>query len=197
MFSLKLNLIGLFILSFLSITSYADSNYLNIEMKWEPTTSFKEVTSKGIKSFAQKKVKVEHFKDERKASDSSLVGKNIEESKEKIVTTKSDIAAYFTDGFKKTLTGAGIDLVDSGETYSVSGSVKHFFVTEKDTYVGDITVFFVIKKDGKQIWSGSAVANNKRFGRSFKLDNYQETFSDMVIEAAKELFSNPEFKEKI
>lgn len=192
-----MNRVSFIFVCLLSLASFGKPDLFNIEMKWEPTTDFKEVTEKGIKSFAQKKVKIEKFKDERKTSDSSLVGKNIEDSKEKIVTTKSDLAEFVTDGLKKTLSGAGVDLVDSGETYSVSGSVRNFFVTEKDTYVGDITLFFIVKKGGKQLWSGSVVGTNKRFGRSYKLDNYQETFSDMIIEAAKELFANPEFKEKI
>jgi hypothetical protein len=48
-------------------------------------------------------------------------------------------------------------------------------------------------KSGKNIWIGSTRGSSSRFGRSLKPQNYNETFSDALLDAVSALFKEQSF----
>ena len=53
-----------------------------------------------------------------------------------------------------------------------------------------MTMKVFLKKASKVIWETTIMVENKRFGRSYKLDNYMEVFSDLGIETVSALLEN-------
>ena len=51
----------------------------------------------------------------------------------------------------------------------------------------------VKSKSGKALWSGLVGGSNGRWGKSYKLANYQETLSDAMIDLAQKLAADPGF----
>ena len=94
--------------------------------------------------------------------------------------------------------GLGLSVVDGDSDVSLSADVRQFFVTETNTYHGDATLFVRLKNAaGKELWSGVVLGSAEHFGRSYKADNYDETFSDMVLHATYNLLANPAFHEAL
>jgi hypothetical protein len=48
-------------------------------------------------------------------------------------------------------------------------------------------------KSGKNIWIGTTKGSSSRFGRSLKPQNYNETFSDALLDAVSALFKEQSF----
>jgi hypothetical protein len=110
------------------------------------------------------------------------------------VTTKDDVAAWATDRLRFVLKGLGVNIVDHGGDFVLSGELRKFFVEESSDYEGNVGVRLdVASADGKVIWSGLVRGDNGRFGRTFKLGNYYETLSDALIDAARHLAADPGF----
>ena len=84
--------------------------------------------------------------------------------------------------------------VDSGGNAIVSGEVRQFFVEETGTYQGQIALHVTVRSPaGEVLWEGSTSGTNSRFGRSYKAENYYETFSDSLIDATTSLLKNSDF----
>ena len=114
------------------------------------------------------------------------------------VTTKDDVPTWCTDSLRTVLSKAGLPIGADKETVTVSGELQSFFVTEKDTYVGDVTIKIkVTNRAGTVLWTGMANGASKRWGRSYSADNYNEVLSDSVMEAAYSLLKNQRFMDAL
>jgi hypothetical protein len=179
--------------------AFASKSLENIELKWKATTELTELQKLGLTAIPAK-IKIEKFKDDRKPDLKNKIGENLEDEKKGTilpVTTISDVGEFVTNNFRDVMKKGGLTIVDSGEDYVLSGSVIEYFVTEKDTYEAALTLKLKLTKKGKVVWSGTTPGVNKRFGRSYKLDNYLECFSDVIIDAAESLAKSNEFKEAL
>ena len=109
---------------------------------------------------------------------------NIESSTPKLVTTRDEVAAWCTDRFSYLLSQHGISPVKSGETVQLSGEVVQFYVTEDTRYKGSVGIKLKIERpEGVKVWQGMTYGSAKRFGGSYKDENYYEVASDSFIEA--------------
>ena len=174
-------------------------NLDNIALVWTPTSDVSTLSAMQLAA-VEGKVQIEKFKDARKPDLKNKVGENLEgQAKGTVlpVTTKSDIAGFVTENFKDTVKKAGLSVVDSGGDYVISGELNEFFVKEVDTYSALMGAKITLTKGGKVLWKGVVVGSNKRFGRSFKLENYLECFSDVIIDFAEKLFQNNDFKSQL
>jgi len=183
----------------LDATAFARGEPLqNIPLKWTPTATLAEWGAVDISgAMAAAKVRVDAFTDTRE--NPGLVGENRENS-EKIrqVTTSGDVAAFIGDHLKESLRGAGLGIVDSGGDLIISGEIRRFFVTEINTYGGEISVLIHVKNSaGKELWSGVAAGDSTRWGRSYSAPNYYETMSDMVLSATHNLLANSGFHDAL
>jgi hypothetical protein len=86
---------------------------------------------------------------------------------------------------------AGVTVVDEGADLVVSGQVTRFMVDEKDVYQGTIVLnLAVADAKGKQLWTDLATGDAKRWGRSYKDENYMETLSDALSRASEAFFGD-------
>jgi hypothetical protein len=166
-----------------------------IPLAWKPTTPASEFGAVNLTGVAGIKVEIRDLKDAREKP--ALIGENRDKEDEGIVlpvTTADAPARFVTDNLKRVWSDAGLDLVDAGGDVVVTGELKRFFVLETSTYAGDINLKLEVKtKGGKLLWSGTAGGTAKRFGRSYKSENYHETLSDSLMDAAYKLLQNESF----
>jgi hypothetical protein len=176
----------------------AGGDLQNIPLKWSPTSTFSEMGHVDVSGpIAGAKIHFGPLVDTRQ--NPSLVAEN-REKPEKIrqVTTSSDVAAFVTDHLKDTLHGAGLNIVDGPADVTISGEIRQFFVTEVNTYGGEVAVLLHVKNSaGKELWTGTAAGDSTRWGRSYKADNYYEAMSDMILRAAFNLLSTPGFRDAL
>lgn len=90
---------------------------------------------------------------------------------------------------------AGLNTVDSKGSVIVKGEVTKFFVRETGTYQGEVAVHLsVVSPGGATLWSGTATGEAKRFGRSYKLENYYEVLSDATVNTVSSMLRSAEFQ---
>jgi hypothetical protein len=178
--------------------AFAGGDLQNIPLKWTPKSTFAEMGHVDVSGpMLTVKIRFEPLVDTRQ--NPSLVAEN-REKPEKIrqVTTSSDVAAFVGEHLKETLHGAGLNIVDGPADLIISGEIRRFFVTELDTYGGEVSVLIHVKNSaGKELWTGLVAGDSSHFGRSYKADNYYETMSDMVIRAAHNLLSTSGFHDAL
>jgi hypothetical protein len=176
---------------------YAADQLQNIPLKWTPKESIASMGALDLSGpILTTKIQVDPFTDAR--TDAASVGENREKSQPRPVTTSSDVPAFIADHMKEAMRGLGMTVVDSGGDVSLSAEVRQFFVTETNTYQGNVSLLVHLKNAaGKEIWSGVVLGSAEHFGRSYKADNYDETFSDMVLHVTYNLLANPAFHEAL
>jgi Uncharacterized lipoprotein len=170
----------------------------NIPLKWSPTAPLAEWGVVDVSGgMVTKKIHIDAFVDTRQ--NPSLVAENREKADNvRQVTTSSDVAAFVADHLKDSLHGAGLNIVDGAADVNISGEIRQFFVTEVNTYGGEISVVIHVKDSaGKELWSGVATGDSTRWGRSYSAANYYETMSDMVLSATHNLLANPGFHDTL
>jgi hypothetical protein len=190
---------GLFACLLLSGAAFARDDILqNVPLKWSPTSTLAEMGPLDVSgALLTTKIHIDAFTDVRQ--NPTLVAENREKAdKPRPVTTSSDVAAFLTDHLKDTLQHAGLTIVDSAADVNISGEIRNFFVAETSMYRGEVSVLLHVKNSaGKEIWTGVIGGAAERFGRSYRLDNYEETMSDMVLQAAYSLLASPGFREAL
>jgi len=180
-------------------TAFARGEALeNIPLKWTPTSPFSEWGPVDVSgAMLTSKIHVDAFVDTRQ--NPSLVAENREKpSNVRQVTTSSDVAAFVADHFKDTLRGAGLNIVDGAADLNISGEIRKFFVTEANTYGGEISLLLHVKNSaGKELWTGLVTGDSTRWGRSYSATNYYETMSDMVLSATHNLLATAGFHDAL
>jgi hypothetical protein len=171
----------------------------NVPLKWTPTSTLSEMGPPVDISgpLLTTKVSVEPLVDTRQ--NPSLVAENREKAdKVRQMTTSSDVAGFVSEHLKDSLRGAGLTIVDGSADVSISGEIRKFFVTEMNTYNGEIALMIRVKNSaGEELWVGIANGDSTRWGRSYSAANYYETMSDMVLRATYNLLANPAFREAL
>ena len=77
------------------------------------------------------------------------------------------------------------------------GDVKKFFCLEGNLYEAEVLLKIKVLADGETVWAGVAGGSSKRFGRSYKADNYYECLSDALIDAVVNLFKVETFRQAV
>lgn len=172
------------------------SLHSDIPLVWKPSgdlsDSGAETLSETTNSLSTHRYKIMKFTDVRK--NKKEIAKNIENKKEKLVTTRDDVADWCTSKFKDILNQRGLSVVEDNASVIITGEILQFYVIEGEKYKGDVRVKISAENaSGKILWQGILIGNDTRFGRSYKLDNYYETLSDAYLGAVKGLLKNAEF----
>lgn len=164
-----------------------------IPLKWKPTSTIGKGLALDLTDLGDATVQIDRFTDARKDT-SGLIGENREDAVPKKVTTPDSVADFVTNNLRQLMAKVGLNVVESGGDAIVGGEIRSFFVEETSTYLGEVSVRVTVKdKNGKTRWTGASSGSSKRFGRSYKADNYYETLSDALIEATEGLLQNPGF----
>lgn len=171
-----------------------DSPMVNAPLTWKPTQQLAEsVGAINLLPFNEVRIAVLPFTDQRR--DKSLVGENLEGSTAKLVTTRDDAAAFLAERTRMLLRGAGLPITDSVEeaTVTVTAEVLNFKVTERNTYLGEVSLRVAIHARGQEVWRGILLGSATRWGRSYKLENYHEALCDSLIDAVAKGIKNEAF----
>lgn len=171
----------------------------DIPLVWKPTDEIGELGTVDLTGLGSVEVRVEPFADGR--DEPAKIGANMEDADEgKVleVTTSDEVGPWVADRFAWAIEQFGIDTADEGGTVVLTGEVKRFFVTESQTYDSDVGVKITLEApDGTVLWEGLANGSATRFGRSYRADNYYETLSDAVLQAAFDLLQNDAFRKAL
>jgi hypothetical protein len=166
-----------------------------IPLVWKPTSSASEYGIINLTGASGVKIELRALEDTREKPD--LIGENRDKEDEGIVlpvTTSEKPAAFITEHLQKIFSNAGLNMVTTGGDAVVSGEVKRFFVLETSTYQAEVTLSITVKNGkGTLLWSGVAGGEAKRYGRSYKAENYYEALSDALMDAAYKLLQNEAF----
>jgi hypothetical protein len=167
----------------------------NIPLQWKPTSVFSEMGTIDLSgATVTTKIHFDPLVDTRQ--NPTLVAENREKAdKVRPMTTSSDVAAFVTDHLRDTVRSAGLSVVDTDGDVNVSGEIRKFFVTEDNTYNGEISLMIHVKdRTGKELWAGVINGDATRWGRSYKAENYFEVMSDMLLRATYNLLSTDGFR---
>jgi hypothetical protein len=176
-----------------TLGAYAKTALLeHVHLSWKPTSQLKLAAME----MSQAPVQLETFQDVR--DNKEAVGENDEDDKPKPVTTTDDVGAFVSTHTRELFDRAGLKTVDSGGAVTIKGEVKQFFVRETSTYKSEITVHVtVVGSDGQTRWSGLASGDATRFGRSYKLENYNEVLSDAIVNTVSSMLQSAEFQKAL
>lgn len=166
-----------------------------VVLQWKPTTETDAFSKLDYKQLLKVKFKIDKLKDARKVDDLKLIGENTEDGKHLPVKSESDLGEFYQNGMTDTLKKLGVDMVTENADYTLEGKINHLFIAETNTYAGTLILDLTLKKGTKVVWNDIISVKNTRFGRSYKLDNYLEGYSDLAIEALLKLLDTQEFKD--
>ena len=136
-------------------------------------------------------------------TDSRVNPKLIGESKVKLpvrtVTTADDVPAFVTERVKKLLAGAGMVVVESGETAVLNGDIQQYFVNEtSDNYSGEVKIAFTVTDPAGNVrWQGVSQGTSTRIGRTYTEGNYYESLSDALSLATTSLLYDVGFQKAV
>ena len=161
----------------------------NVSLQWKPTSDL----DLGTVQVTQSPIQFEAFQDARQ--DKTAIGENQEDNKPKPVTTPDDIGAFVGKHMRELFQQAGLKVVDTDGTVIIKGQVEQFFARETSTYKSEVRVrLTVVSRDGKTLWTGLASGDATRFGRSYKLENYEEVLSDAVVNTVSSMLQDTNFE---
>lgn len=190
-------LLRFFLLIILSSNFVFPALLKDIVLKFKPTSSLSDYDNLDLSGLTNVSLCFGNFYDERE--DKNLIGENKEEEdKGKIlpVITATPVGDFLKEVFTKLFKDVGIKIVQTGEK-TLELKVIKFYVEEKNLYKAEVWLDIKISKGGSILWEDRIMGSAKRFGRSYKLENYLESLSDAILDAFASLFQNGKFLEAI
>jgi hypothetical protein len=164
---------------------------VNVPLKWRPTSDLRL----GATEMSQAPVQFDVFRDLR--ADKQAIGENREDQTPKPVTTKDDVGSFVSAHMRELFESAGLKTVNSG-TVTIKGEVTQFYVRETSLYRSEVAVHLtVVGRDGKVRWSGTASGEAKRFGRSYKLEDYYEVLSNAIVNTVSSMLQSAQFQKAL
>ena len=164
----------------LSAPAFAGNRLEGIPLVWKPTE--RNVGVVNLTGLTEVKIQIEPFVDTR--ADKAKFGESQEDKVPRPVTTSGSVAEFCTQHFGNTLKQFGLSVVAEGGDVVVAGAVVEFMVIETNSYKGEVRLKLTVKRGGTTVWTGVAAGTSSRWGRSYKPENYYETISDSLLDAA-------------
>lgn len=122
------------------------------------------------------------------------IGENTEKRDTVAILTSSDVAAFVSDGLDRQFRTAGLDIVPDRADRVLSLELIEFWATETTSYRASVRVRATLTDaQGVELWSAVVGGIGENWGRSLKVDNYNETYSNAVFDLAASLLSQREF----
>lgn len=167
---------------------------MDVDLQWRATDDTSKLQSDIGRTLGGRRVQVANFTDIR--NEKGRIGVNVQTpSKPVNVTAREDAGAWCAQQLKALLKRSGVDVVEGGAAYIVTGKVSELLVTEGEVYDGQATVLMTVSEaKGSSVWKGVAAGRAKRWGRTFSADNYMETLSDAYARALGSMFADEGFQ---
>jgi len=135
-------------------------------------------------------------------TDATTIGSNTENAAKPVPVYASSPPpdAFVQDAVARELTNAGVAVEPdpNAATKILKLGLRRFWADETNTYHSTILADAELTDAaGKALWRGQVSGNNQKFGRSLSGENYQESFSDAVVDMVQNLLRNPTFVEAL
>jgi hypothetical protein len=166
---------------------------VGVPMKFRPTSQMNMNTFAG--DLPDVTIQVGPVNDAR--DNKEQVGENLENKKPvPVFSSGTEPTQFVHDTMRDLLSRAGLKLADGGAADRVLGVDLHrFWTQETSTYESEIRATVTVQdRSGRQLWKGTVNGTAKRFGRSLKAENYQEVFSDAMVNMVEGLLNNTGFR---
>jgi uncharacterized protein (DUF2147 family) len=178
----------------LTATAFAGKRLDGIPLVWKPTER-KGVGVVNLTGLTGVKIQIEPFVDTR--ADRAKFGENQEDKVPRPVTTSGSVAEFCTQNFGNTLKQYGLSVVAEGGDVVVAGEILEFMVIESNAYKGEVRLIITVKRHDKTEWTGVVSGTSSRWGRSYRAENYYETISDSLLEAASNAARDESFRKAL
>jgi hypothetical protein len=124
-------------------------------------------------------------------SDQVIVGHSSKNGR--YIATKNSIVEAYTAPVSGLFQNAGLPVSKTAENLALEITINKLFVEEGNIYRGQAEASVRILKDGKAVWSGSAVGSAKRWGRTFSMTNYDEALTNSLADLVDRLTDDSQF----
>lgn len=167
-----------------------------IPLAWRVTSPMSERDPIDLKGFEGIKFQVEHFFDKR--DDPASIGRSLKKIPIRKVTTNEDVVRFVTYHVKSLMSGLGLNVVESGGDVILNGAIVKYFVEEGRRYNAEVELQIALTdSSGKPLKAFSTTGTARRFGISYKADNYHEVLSDALVGAVHQLVGNEAFRKAL
>ena len=163
-------------------------------LAWRPTSRLSEsLGTLDLTHLSGVKIGIKAFTDTR--ADKDVLGENLEKSRPRFMTMREDAAAFLTQHISELMLSGGLPMAAKPEeaTVTISAEVLSFKVIERDTYQAETRLMIQVQSGDQVLWRGIAAGTATRFGRSFKIENYNEVLSDSLIDMVASLLKSGHF----
>jgi hypothetical protein len=178
----------------LTASVFAGDKLGGIPLVWKPT-ELKDTGVVNLTGITGVKIQIQPFVDTR--ADKAKFGENQQGAVFKPVTTSGNAADFCTRNFANELRRFGFSVVQDQGDVVLGGEILEFMVIETGTYKGDVRLKLTVEKNGNTEWTGVTSGTSKRFGRSYKAENYYETISDSLLHAVQNLAQDEGFRKAL
>ena len=124
----------------------------------------------------------------------TLVGHSAENGKN--VATKDDLNQAYEVHINRLFTEAGFKVKKTASTI-IDITINDLFVEEANTYRGLMKGTVQVIKNDTPVWSNVSLGNAKRWGKSFKEDNYNEALTNTIVDFVDKLTDDQKFLSSI
>ena len=165
-----------------------------VPMKFRPTSQMNMNTFAG--DLPEASIHLSPAADAR--DDRDRVGENLEnENPIPVRATGIEPTQFVHDAMRELMSRTGLRLTDDpgGADRVLLTDLLRFWTQETNTYEAEVRATVTVQgRDGRQLWKGTVNGTAERFGRSLKAENYQEVFSDAMINMVEGLLNNAGFR---
>jgi hypothetical protein len=164
----------------------------DVPLVWKPTKDSYDAGTATLTGVYSHKYKVMPFVDSRE--NKKVIAKNIEDNRGRLVTTCDDVADWCRNRFISIVKQYGFNIEENNANIIIKGEILEFYVIEDNLYNANVGIKITAENvAGDVLWQGMMIGKSKRFGHSYKLENYYEALSDAYISAVNGLLKNHEF----
>jgi len=170
---------------------WAQGKVLNVPLRWTPKESpdIPAVDLTGVVA----SLKVDPMQDKRE--DSSVIGENPEKKPPVRVVTTTDVAGFVRDHLVTQLKNLGFSVSGTSGDRTLQSELLQFWVRDTGSYEATIRVKLTVRDaSGTELWTGVVSGKGGNWGRQLKVDNYNETISDAVLDLVANLAKASEFR---
>jgi hypothetical protein len=171
---------------------------LTVPMKWTPNEPPGPVPPIEVTGGGLYPLKVETAIDHREKG--KAVGEHPDDKKPTVsVVSDSDIPGFFSEQVSTLLKRFGVPLTTEASAKRVLRmELLEFWVIDAQSYSGTVRGRVSVVGDGNQeLWSAIVTGSGENGGRSLKVINYQETFSNTIQAFAVNLVKTEAFQKSL
>jgi len=164
-----------------------------LSLSWRPSDDLSALPAEGLAALSRTPISLAMAGDIR-VTPANQIGRNDQDAAPKFVTTSDDVFGFVVAHLADILRSKGVQVVGAGAPRVLELKLVRFYVVEAGTYGAEVGLNVTLRDSGgKVLWRGATSGTSHRWGRSFEESNYQESLSNALIDAVKNLLGTPAF----